>query len=98
MKAPSVVSIRDMPAAKIKGSETIATKGTPCAAAPAEIARNATSDAVSKPSPNRNPIGYICQLCSMTRNSLPKSLVIRPPATSSCSSPSRSYSPLRILR
>ena len=88
----------DMPAAKINGSEITAVKGRPWAAAPAEMASSATSEAVSNPRPNRKPIGYICQLCSITRNSLPNSFVITPPVISSRSSDSRSYSPRRIFR
>jgi len=72
-----------MPAAKMIGRLRTAAKGSPWAAAPALIASSATSDAVSKPSPNRKPTGYICQLCRMTLKRRPKTLVMRPPATSS---------------
>src|SRR5438105_3516548 len=67
-------------------------------AAPAETASSATSDAVSKPRPKRNPIGYMCQLVETTLKRRPKILVISPPATSSCCSEPRSYSPRRIRR
>ena len=98
MKAPSVVSISDMFAAKMSGSEITARNCTPFAAAPAEIASSATSDAVSKPRPNRKPIGYMCQLVETTRNRRPKTRVISPPATSSSRREPRSYSPRRIRR
>ena len=62
MKAPSAVSIRHMPAANRIGSESTARNGTWCVATPAASASSPTSVAVSKPSPNRTPSGYICQL------------------------------------
>ncbi len=62
MNTPSRVSISDMPAAKMIGSAMIASGGSPPAIAvvPA-IAMSPTWLAVSKPSPNSSPTGYICQ-------------------------------------
>ena len=97
MKAPSAVSMSDMPAAKMSGSETTATNGRPCEAAPAEIARIATSEAVSKPRPKRKPIGYICQLSVMTRNRCLNTRVSTPPVTRWSSRVTRLYSP-RFMR
>ena len=54
-----------MPAAKMSGSEMIARKGTSCVATPAAIASSPISLAVSKPTPNRTPSGYIFQLASI---------------------------------
>ena len=60
MNAPSIVSNSDMPAANRIGRQRIAYNGRPPAAAPPATTSSATSVAVSKPSPNRQPSGYIC--------------------------------------
>ena len=65
MKAPSAVSISDIPAAKTIGSEMIARNGTLWVATPAAIAKRPISVAVSKPRPKRTPSGYIFQLASI---------------------------------
>ncbi len=63
MKAPSIVSSSDIPAAKRIGRQRMAEIGRPPAAAVPAVASSAISVAVSKPRPNRNPSGYICQGC-----------------------------------
>ena len=66
MKTPSIVSMSDMPAAKMNGSAMMASGGSavpplvPAAAAVADSPSTAISVAVSKPRPNRMPTGYIC--------------------------------------
>lgn len=57
MKIPLAVSIKLIPTANIIGSDIIAATGMPLAQRVAEIASNATSEAVSKPNSNRNPSG-----------------------------------------
>ena len=49
-----------MPAANRTGRHRIAYHGSPAAPALPATTSSATSVAVSKPSPNRTPIGYIC--------------------------------------
>ena len=72
MKAPSAVSIADMPAANRIGSESTARNGTWWVATPAEIASSPTSLAVSNPSPKRIPSGYMCQLGRIRRDEAPE--------------------------
>ena len=60
MNEPSMVSISDMPAANRTGRQSTAYQGSPAPAAPPARTSSATSVAVSKPSPNSTPIGYIC--------------------------------------
>ena len=92
MNAPSAVSISDMPAANRIGSESTARNGTWCVATPAASASSPTSVAVSKPSPNRTPSGYICQLdLIIERQKRPtKKRFMKPRSSSRCSSRSLS--------
>ena len=91
MNAPSAVSIRDMPAANRIGSESTARNGTAWLATPAASASSPTSDAVSKPSPNRIPSGYMCQDFEIMRKKRPrKNRLMKPRSSRRCSSRSRS--------
>ena len=78
MKQPSRVSNRLIPAANRIGSERTAQNGRPLATAVPERTSRATSVAVSNPSPNRTPIGYIFHGVSTRRAIDPKNLFIRP--------------------
>ena len=68
----SVESISAMPAVNSVGNTRMDHTGNPFVASVAEMPSNPTSVAVSKPSPNRKPTGYICQLCPISRNKLRK--------------------------
>ena len=59
MNDPSIESIRVMPAANRTGRQRIAYHGRPAAPAPQATTRRATALAVSNPSPNNNPTGYM---------------------------------------
>ena len=59
MNDPSIESISDMPAANRIGRHRIAYHGSPAAPALPAITSSATSVAVSNPSPNSMPSGYI---------------------------------------
>src|SRR5450631_188347 len=61
MKQPSMLSSRLIPAANRIGSVRIAYQGSANAAAPPASTSSPTSVAVSKPSPNSSPTGYMCQ-------------------------------------
>ena len=65
---PSVVSISDMPAVNNAGKTMIDQIGRPFEASAAAMPRRPISVAVSKPSPNRKPSGYMCQLRVTSRN------------------------------
>lgn len=78
MKAPSAVSSSDIPAAKSSGSDSAARNGVSCVATPAAIASRPISLAVSKPSPNRRPSGYIFQELSTSRTGRPATRVSAP--------------------
>ena len=87
MNAPSAVSIRLMPAAKMIGSDTTARNGTWWVATPAASASRPISEAVSKPRPKRIPSGYIFQLLSiLSLTRLRKKRLIRPWLASASSS------------
>ena len=74
----SVVSMRFMPAANSIGRQSVPYSGMFDCVAPADMASNATSVAVSNPSPKSNPIGYTCQLLVTKAKSLPKILLMKP--------------------
>ncbi len=57
-----MVSISVMPAVNSAGNTRIDQIGSPLDACVAAMARRPISVAVSKPSPNRKPSGYMCQL------------------------------------
>ena len=67
----------------------------PCDAWVAEMPSSPTSVAVSKPRPNRNPSGYMCQLLVMARNSGRNSRASSPRPDSSMSRAPSSSWPLR---
>ena len=98
MKAPSIVSSRDMPAAKMIGRQRIAYQGRPPAAAAPAVASKAISVAVSNPSPKRRPSGYICQGFLIAFVARPRIRFIRPRLLSWSSSSASSNSPCRIRR
>ena len=68
MSAPSVVSIKHMPAVKSRGKSRISQIEVPRAAWMLLIPRSAISDDVSKPRPNSTPKGYIFQGRSISLN------------------------------
>jgi hypothetical protein len=70
---PSLVSANDMPAVNSAGNTRIDQIDNPVAASVAEIPSRPISVAVSKPRPNKNPSGYLCQLLVIMRNSGRKS-------------------------
>ena len=88
-----MVSSRLMPAANRIGSDSTAQNGSPDTTADPRAPAGATSVAVSNPSPNRNPIGYIFHGVSMRRASGPKKRFIMPRAFSWRSSSSWSNCP-----
>ena len=61
MNEPSMVSSRHMPAVNSTGRHKIAYQGSPAAALVPASTSSAISVAVSKPSPNSSPTGYMCQ-------------------------------------
>ena len=87
----SVVSISDIPAANSTGNTRIETSDSPFDASAAEIPNSPISVAVSKPSPNSTPSGYMCQLRVMIRNMGRKSLDRKPRSASSISKSSSTY-------
>ena len=95
MNDPSAVSSSDIPAANRIGSDRMAQNGSPAATDPPAITSSAISVAVSKPSPKRNPTGYIFQGVSTRRASGPKNRFIMPRAFSWRSSSSWSNRPRR---
>ena len=89
MKHPSIESSRLIPAANNTGRVKIAYQGRLNAAAPPASTSSPTSVAVSKPSPNSSPTGYMCQGL-VTALVAPDSSRLRNPRLSSCASSSRS--------
>src|SRR5580700_3634516 len=62
ISTPSLLSTSDIPAVNSAGNTRIDQTDKPLDASAAEIPSTPISVAVSKPSPNRDPSGYICQL------------------------------------
>ncbi len=85
MNEPSIESSSDIPAANRIGRHRIAYHGRPAPAAPPASTSSATSVAVSNPSPNSTPIGYICRGLVTVLVSRPRNRFIRP-RLFSCSS------------
>ncbi len=67
ISTPSAVPTSDMPIANSAGNARIAPTEIPRAASAAEMPSRPTSVAVSKPSPNRKPIGRMCRLDEQRR-------------------------------
>ena len=61
IRAPSMVSIKHMPAVKRTGKIKMSHIDVPFAACMDEMPRRAISEEVSKPKPNNTPNGYIFQ-------------------------------------
>ena len=98
MKQPSIVSSKHIPAANKIGNVKIAYQGKAKAAAPPASTSRPTSVAVSKPSPNRTPIGYI-RHGLLTVFVAPARILFMKPRLFNCSSSDfSSYAPCRIRR
>ncbi len=78
MKEPSTVSSRHMPAVNSTGRHMMAYHGSPAAALVPASTSSAISVAVSKPSPNNKPTGYMCQDLVIDLVKRPSNRFIRP--------------------
>src|SRR6516225_1637936 len=95
MNEPSMVSSRHMPAVNNTGRHRMAYHGSPAAAlVPASTSR-ATSVAVSKPSPNNSPTGYMCRDLVIDLVKRPRKRLSTPRFSNWPSSSVSSYSPRR---
>src|SRR5664280_535461 len=80
------------------GSTTMAYQGRSNAAAPPARTSSPTSVAVSKPSPNNSPTGYMCQGLRTALVAPPRIRFMSPRLLSWCSRAASSYAPVRICR
>ena len=79
MNEPSTVSNRHMPAVNRIGRQSTAYQGRASAALVLANTSSETSDAVSKPNPNRTPTGYMCHALVTALVAPPSSRFMKPP-------------------
>ncbi len=86
-----MVSSRHIPAVNSTGRHRMAYHGSPAAALVPASTSSATSVAVSKPSPNNNPTGYMCQDLVIDLVKRPSRRLSSPRFSNCCSSSASSF-------